>query len=106
MASKTSFSLSCISCSNNLFRYRPVVVEHSDDNRSFDRFILHQGIQRRIGITICHENAHTEMNWKNVREVIVGKSFDLISQSSYSFQVEYVVNWNQLPMNPMRKFSR
>ena len=40
------------------------------------RFILHQGIQRRIGITLCHETS-AELKWKNVRKVIVGMSITL-----------------------------
>jgi kinesin family protein 1 len=52
----------------NIFRYAAVTVDHSDDG---GRFILHQGIQRRIGITLCHETS-TELIWKNVREVVVG----------------------------------
>jgi kinesin family protein 1 len=55
----------------NIFRYAPVTVDHSDDIPCSGRFILHQGIQRRIGITLCHET-NTELIWKNVREVVIG----------------------------------
>lgn len=103
-------SPSRISCSTDWFRYVPVTVEHSDDTRSSDRFILHQGIQRRIGLTICHEGTNTELNWKNVREVVVGKFFihGIFSMMNNQriFQVEFVVNKNSLPMISMRKFSR
>ncbi len=49
------------------FRYAPVTVEHSDDTPCSGRFTLHQGIQRRIGITL----------WKSVREVVIGMSLKL-----------------------------
>jgi len=52
----------------NISRYAAVSVDHSDE---CGRFILHQGIQRRIGITLCHETT-PELIWKNVREVVVG----------------------------------
>jgi kinesin family protein 1 len=55
----------------NLFRYAAVAVDHSEDMPCSGRFLLHQGIQRRIGITLCHES-NSELIWKNVREVVVG----------------------------------
>ncbi len=54
-----------------IVRYAPVTVDHADDIPCSGRFILHQGIQRRIGVTICHETA-SELIWKNVREVVIG----------------------------------
>ncbi|CAF5064053.1 unnamed protein product, partial [Rotaria magnacalcarata] len=50
--------------------YAPVTVDHCDDLPCSSRFILHQGIQRRIGITLCHET-NPEVIWKSVREVVV-----------------------------------
>ncbi|CAF3486029.1 unnamed protein product [Rotaria socialis] len=52
--------------------YAPVTVDHCDDIPCSSRFILHQGIQRRIGITLCHET-NPEIIWKSVREVVVGR---------------------------------
>jgi kinesin family protein 1 len=53
-------------------RYAAATVDHSDDVPCSGRFILHQGIQRRIGITLCHESG-SELIWKDVQEVVVGK---------------------------------
>ncbi|XP_051165599.1 kinesin-like protein unc-104 isoform X6 [Leptopilina boulardi] len=52
--------------------YVPSVVDHSDDLPCRGLFLLHQGIQRRIRITIVHEHA-TELRWKDVRELVVGR---------------------------------
>ncbi|UJR14198.1 hypothetical protein I4U23_001191 [Adineta vaga] len=59
--------------------YAAVTVDHSDDVPCSGRFILHQGIQRRIGITLCHES-NSDPIWKNIREVVVGQ---IRSQSDY-----------------------
>ncbi|KAG8279058.1 hypothetical protein J6590_008076 [Homalodisca vitripennis] len=52
--------------------YVPAVVDHSDDLPCRGLFLLHQGIQRRIRITIVHEHA-SELRWKDVRELVVGR---------------------------------
>jgi len=52
--------------------YVPTVVDHSDDLPCRGLFLLHQGIQRRIRITIVHEMA-SELRWRDVREIVVGK---------------------------------
>ncbi|XP_021916348.1 kinesin-like protein unc-104 isoform X6 [Zootermopsis nevadensis] len=52
--------------------YVPAVVDHSDDLPCRGLFLLHQGIQRRIRITIVHEHA-TELRWKDIRELVVGR---------------------------------
>ncbi|XP_015436636.1 PREDICTED: kinesin-like protein unc-104 isoform X3 [Dufourea novaeangliae] len=52
--------------------YVPSVVDHSDDLPCRGLFLLHQGIQRRIRITIVHETAF-ELRWKDVRELVVGR---------------------------------
>ncbi|KAL1122335.1 hypothetical protein AAG570_003740 [Ranatra chinensis] len=52
--------------------YVASVVEHSDDLPCRGLFLLHQGIQRRIRITIVHEQA-PELKWKDVRELVVGR---------------------------------
>ncbi|KAL1498183.1 hypothetical protein ABEB36_009020 [Hypothenemus hampei] len=52
--------------------YVPVVVEHSDDLPCRGLFLMHQGIQRRIRITIVHDQA-TEIKWRDVRELVVGR---------------------------------
>ncbi|XP_076634867.1 kinesin family member unc-104 isoform X4 [Colletes latitarsis] len=52
--------------------YVPSVVDHSDDLPCRGLFLLHQGIQRRIRITIVHEPA-SDLRWKDVRELVVGR---------------------------------
>lgn len=47
--------------------YLPVPVDQITGS-----FLLHQGIQRRIRITIVHEPT-TELKWKDIREVIAGR---------------------------------
>ncbi|XP_047495507.1 kinesin-like protein unc-104 isoform X16 [Penaeus chinensis] len=52
--------------------YVPAVVEHGDDLPCRGLFLLHQGIQRRIRITIVHENS-PDLIWRDVRELVVGR---------------------------------
>jgi kinesin family member 1 len=47
--------------------YVPVLVDQLTGS-----FLLHQGIQRRIRITIVHEPT-SELKWKDIREVIAGR---------------------------------
>lgn len=48
------------------------VVEHSDELPCRGLFLLHQGIQRRIRITILHEPSQ-DLQWSDVRELVVGR---------------------------------
>lgn len=52
--------------------YVPAVVDHGDDLPCRGLFLLHQGIQRRIRITIVHEHSH-DLTWCDVRELVVGR---------------------------------
>ncbi len=52
--------------------YVPVMVDHSDDLPCSGKFLLHQGVQRRICITLCHESG-TDLIWKDVKEVVIGR---------------------------------
>ncbi|XP_067134761.1 kinesin-like protein unc-104 isoform X2 [Centruroides vittatus] len=52
--------------------YVPVVVDHSDDSPCQGTFLLHQGIQRRIRLTLIHESG-PDLCWKEVRELVVGR---------------------------------
>ncbi|KAL8609993.1 hypothetical protein ACOMHN_029486 [Nucella lapillus] len=52
--------------------YVPVVVDHSGDMPTQGGFMLHQGIQRRIRITLVHERRE-EVRWRDIREVVVGR---------------------------------
>jgi len=51
--------------------YIPAVVDHSEDLPCTGKFLLHQGLQRRIAITICHETSK-DLIWKDVKEVVIG----------------------------------
>ncbi|XP_020829793.1 kinesin-like protein KIF1B isoform X2 [Phascolarctos cinereus] len=53
--------------------YIPAVVDHTAGLPCQGTFLLHQGIQRRITVTIIHEKG-SELHWKDVRELVVGKS--------------------------------
>lgn len=52
--------------------YVPAVVDHGDDLPCRGLFLLHQGIQRRIRITIVHEPS-PDLTWCDVRELVVGR---------------------------------
>ncbi|KJH45716.1 PH domain protein [Dictyocaulus viviparus] len=51
--------------------YVPAVVDHAQGLPTHGVFLLHQGIQRRIKITICHEKG--EIKWKDCQELVVGR---------------------------------
>uniref|UniRef100_A0A5F7ZWX6 plus-end-directed kinesin ATPase n=1 Tax=Macaca mulatta TaxID=9544 RepID=A0A5F7ZWX6_MACMU len=55
-----------------LNRYIPAVVDHTAGLPCQGTFLLHQGIQRRITVTIIHEKG-SELHWKDVRELVVGR---------------------------------
>ncbi|XP_075459646.1 kinesin-like protein KIF1B isoform X9 [Ascaphus truei] len=52
--------------------YIPAVVDHTGGQSCQGTFLLHQGIQRRITVTIIHEKGN-ELHWKDVRELVVGR---------------------------------
>uniref|UniRef100_A0A671F752 plus-end-directed kinesin ATPase n=1 Tax=Rhinolophus ferrumequinum TaxID=59479 RepID=A0A671F752_RHIFE len=52
--------------------YIPSVVDHTAGLPCQGTFLLHQGIQRRITVTIIHEKG-SELHWKDVRELVVGR---------------------------------
>ncbi|KAK1898146.1 Kinesin-like protein KIF1B [Dissostichus eleginoides] len=52
--------------------YIPAVVDHSGGLPCNGTYLLHQGIQRRITVTLIHEKG-SELHWKDVRELVVGK---------------------------------
>ncbi|XP_056018125.1 kinesin-like protein unc-104 isoform X3 [Ostrea edulis] len=54
--------------------YVPCVVDHSDDQPCAGLFMLHQGIQRRLAITIMQEQSpEIDLIWKDVKELVVGR---------------------------------
>ncbi|XP_065431517.1 kinesin-like protein KIF1B isoform X4 [Chrysemys picta bellii] len=52
--------------------YIPAIVDHTGGLPCQGTFLLHQGIQRRITVTIIHERG-SELHWKDVRELVVGR---------------------------------
>ncbi|XP_015737869.1 kinesin-like protein KIF1B isoform X10 [Coturnix japonica] len=52
--------------------YIPAIVDHTGCLPCQGTFLLHQGIQRRITVTIIHEKGN-ELHWKDVRELVVGR---------------------------------
>ncbi|XP_077075259.1 kinesin-like protein KIF1B isoform X5 [Siphateles boraxobius] len=52
--------------------YIPAVVDHTGGLPCHGTYLLHQGIQRRITVTLIHEKG-SELHWKDVRELVVGR---------------------------------
>ncbi|XP_077458916.1 kinesin-like protein KIF1B isoform X23 [Stigmatopora argus] len=52
--------------------YIPAIVDHSAAMPCHGTYLLHQGIQRRITVTLIHEKG-SELHWKDVRELVVGR---------------------------------
>ncbi|XP_049631222.1 kinesin-like protein KIF1B isoform X8 [Suncus etruscus] len=52
--------------------YIAAVVDHTAGLPCQGTFLLHQGIQRRVTMTIIHEKG-SELHWKDVRELVVGR---------------------------------
>ena len=57
---------------HDYYRYVPATVDHSDDLACSGTYLLHQGIQRRLQITIVHE-AGGEYMWRDVTELVAGR---------------------------------
>ena len=51
--------------------YKPVPVEHGPE-RNRGLFLLHHGVQRKIGITITHESSQ-HLRWVDVCELVIGR---------------------------------
>ncbi|XP_063079480.1 kinesin-like protein KIF1A [Engraulis encrasicolus] len=52
--------------------YIPAIVDHRGGMPCHGTFLLHQGIQRRITVTIAHETGN-DIEWKEVRELVIGR---------------------------------
>uniref|UniRef100_A0A3B3UYK5 plus-end-directed kinesin ATPase n=1 Tax=Poecilia latipinna TaxID=48699 RepID=A0A3B3UYK5_9TELE len=52
--------------------YIPAVVDHRGGMPCHGTFLLHQGIQRRIRVTIAHETGN-DFEWKEVKELVIGR---------------------------------
>jgi len=47
-------------------------VDHSQGVPGAGTFLLHQGIQRRIAVTLVHED-DPDIAWTDIRELVVGR---------------------------------
>lgn len=52
--------------------YISVLVDHDDETPCKGTFLMHQGIQRRIRLTLLHD-ADPDVTWKEIRELVVGR---------------------------------
>ncbi|KRY33907.1 Kinesin-like protein [Trichinella spiralis] len=52
--------------------YSPACVDHTQNAPTQGVFLLHQGIQRRVRITICHEKSN-DLNWIDCQELVIGR---------------------------------
>ncbi|MCJ8740436.1 hypothetical protein PDJAM_G00058850 [Pangasius djambal] len=52
--------------------YIPAVVDHRVGMPCHGTFLLHQGIQRRIRVTIAHETGN-DIEWREVKELVIGR---------------------------------
>uniref|UniRef100_A0A8C6TS66 plus-end-directed kinesin ATPase n=1 Tax=Neogobius melanostomus TaxID=47308 RepID=A0A8C6TS66_9GOBI len=52
--------------------YIPAVVDHRGGMPCHGTFLLHQGLQRRIAVTIVHESSG-DIEWRDIRELVVGR---------------------------------
>ncbi|XP_070817575.1 kinesin-like protein KIF1A isoform X10 [Chaetodon trifascialis] len=52
--------------------YIPAVVDHRGGMPCHGTFLLHQGLQRRITVTIVHESGG-DLEWREIRELVVGR---------------------------------
>uniref|UniRef100_A0A8C7HYA4 plus-end-directed kinesin ATPase n=1 Tax=Oncorhynchus kisutch TaxID=8019 RepID=A0A8C7HYA4_ONCKI len=62
--------------------YIPSVVDHRGGMPCHGTFLLHQGIQRRITVTIAHETGN-DVEWKEVKELVVGEYDPLAPSLQY-----------------------
>uniref|UniRef100_A0A5S6Q9F7 Kinesin-like protein unc-104 n=1 Tax=Trichuris muris TaxID=70415 RepID=A0A5S6Q9F7_TRIMR len=52
--------------------YSSAFVSHSQNAPTDGVFLLHQGIQRRVRVTICHE-ACSDLKWIDCQELVIGR---------------------------------
>ena len=54
------------------FSYVSVSVDHNGELPCAGTFLLHQGIQRRLVVTIVHESG-PDLIWRDIKELVVGR---------------------------------
>uniref|UniRef100_A0A8C5FBH6 Kinesin family member 1Aa n=1 Tax=Gadus morhua TaxID=8049 RepID=A0A8C5FBH6_GADMO len=62
--------------------YIPAAVDHRGGMPCHGTYLLHQGLQRRVTVTIVHESGG-DIEWKDVRELVVG--IDLSNSAHRTF---------------------
>jgi len=78
-------------------RYTACNVDHSEGLPGCGTFQLHQGIQRRLAVTIVHED-DPEVVWTDIRELVIGRVRNTPDYSQDRRDVEYtVLSLNLLP---------
>ena len=55
-----------------LVRYTPCNVDHSEGVPGAGTFQLHQGIQRRLAVTVVHDD-DPDIAWTDIRELVIGR---------------------------------
>ncbi|XP_033095847.1 kinesin-like protein KIF1A isoform X3 [Anneissia japonica] len=76
--------------------YIPCVVDHPNKSPPGSGcFMLHQGIQRRLAITIVHEPAK-QLEWKDVKELVVGRIRTKLEVNEPDYELS-VLSLNLLP---------
>lgn len=55
-----------------LQRYKTARVDHVDGIPGEGTFLLHQGIQRRVAMTIVHESG-MDLMWHGMEEMVIGR---------------------------------
>jgi len=76
-------------------RYTPCNVDHSEGLPGCGTFQLHQGIQRRLAVTIVHDD-DPDVAWTDIRELVIGRVRN--TRDCLQRDVEYtVLSLNLLP---------
>ncbi|XP_078483621.1 kinesin-like protein KIF1A isoform X3 [Ciona intestinalis] len=77
--------------------YTPVTVDHRGDiSNNTGVFLLHQGIQRRIAVTIVHEHG-PELVWRDVKEVVVGRIRNKLKPEESTNSTDNILSLSLLP---------
>uniref|UniRef100_A0AAQ6AKZ2 plus-end-directed kinesin ATPase n=1 Tax=Amphiprion ocellaris TaxID=80972 RepID=A0AAQ6AKZ2_AMPOC len=88
--------------------YIPAVVDHSGGLPCHGTYLLHQGIQRRITVTLIHEKG-SELHWKDVRELVVGRIRNKAEVDDSAYFIEdntLEANFSCPSVFPFRTFYR
>ena len=62
--------------------YDPVPVNHNDGQVMGGVYMLQQGLQRRLRVTLICESG-SEVHWKKVNELVIGQQIGLVDVLTY-----------------------